>query len=78
MSVSGGVADVIEDGRNGFIVEAGNTSQTVGKLKFLLSEGEPEWNKLRSNAQRTIRERFNFDDYLKRLDELYCEVTGRK
>ena len=55
MSASGTVADVIEDGRNGFIIEAGNNNQTVGKLKFLLSESAAGWNEFRESARRTVR-----------------------
>jgi len=74
MSASGAVADVIEDGRNGFIVEAGNTDQTVGKLKFLLSESAAGWNEFRESARRTVRERFDFGSYLEKLDKLYTEI----
>lgn len=78
MSASGAVAEVIEDGRNGFLVDAGNTMQTVGRLKFLLSESEFGWSQLRENARRTVREKFDFKDYLKKLKELYAEVGGKK
>jgi glycosyltransferase involved in cell wall biosynthesis len=78
MSVSGAVADVIEDGRNGFLIEAGDTTQTVGRLKFLLSESEIGWKKLRENARKTVRERFDFSEYMKKLKALYSEVVAAK
>lgn len=77
MSASGAVADVIEDGHNGFLVEAGNMMQTVGRLKFLLSESEFGWHKLRENARRTVQEKFDFADYVIRLDALYAEVSSK-
>lgn len=75
MSASGAVADVIEDGRNGFLIEAGNTQQTVGKLKFLLSEGPAGLRELRENARRTVAERYSFDKYVSALDRLYKELV---
>ena len=77
MSVSGAVADVVDDGRNGFIVEAGNDEQTVGKLKFLLSEGERGRAELREAARQTVRDRFSFDRYIRELDNLYAEAARK-
>lgn len=77
VSASGAVADVIEDGRNGFIVEAGNTTRTVGKLKFLFSESETGWSELRESARRTVREKFDFGGYIAKLDKLYSEVADK-
>ena len=78
MSDSGAVADVIEDGRNGFLIEAGNTLQTVGKLKFLISESITGWANLRKHARETVVERFNFSDYVKKLQDLYKQTAAKK
>lgn len=78
MSESGAVADVIEDGRNGFLIDAENTTQTVGRLKFLLSEGSVGWSDLRKNARDTVREKFDFAEYIQRLNKIYEQAARRK
>jgi glycosyltransferase involved in cell wall biosynthesis len=75
MSDSGAVSTVIEDGRNGFLIEAGNLKQTVEKLKELLSPGA-DLNELRDNARRTVYEKFNIDRYISQLDEIYEDVAN--
>jgi len=69
---------VIEDGRNGFLIEAGNTMQTAGRLKFLISESVRGWEELRKNARQTVRERFDFADYVSKLSDIYKETASRK
>jgi glycosyltransferase involved in cell wall biosynthesis len=78
MSESGAVADVVDEGRNGFLIEAGNTMQTVGRLKNLISESVSGWNDLRKNARDTVRERFDFVDYVVKLNKIYKETAARK
>jgi len=78
MSASGAVADVIEDGRNGFLIEAGNTIETVGRLKMLLSESLNGWNELRDNARATVREKYDFTNYVERLRKIYGEIAAKK
>jgi glycosyltransferase involved in cell wall biosynthesis len=67
---------VVEDGRNGFLVDPGDITQIVGKLKFLLSEGETGWAEYRRNARETVRRRFNISDYSKHLESIYRDVTA--
>lgn len=69
------VRTVVEDGKNGFMVEPYNTAQTVGKLKFLLS-GKADWQSLRENARRTVEEKFSIDDYVVKLESLYAEIVN--
>lgn len=79
VSDRGAIPSVIDDGRNGFLVEPGNLTQIVGKLKFLLSEGEPGWNDLREHARRTVQDGFDLPQYSQRLQAIYSEIRdGRK
>jgi glycosyltransferase involved in cell wall biosynthesis len=78
MSASGAVADVIDDGRNGFLIDATNAEQTVMRLKLLLSESVKGWAELRKNARDTVRTRFDFADYLVNLNEIYKETAAKK
>jgi glycosyltransferase involved in cell wall biosynthesis len=78
MSESGAVADVIDDGRNGFLIDAANTEQTVVRLKLLLSESVKGWNELRKNARETVRTKFDFADYVMKLNKIYQETAAKK
>src|SRR5678816_1608085 len=67
VSNRGSMPTVVEDGRNGFLVDPGDITQIVGKLKFLLSEGETGWNEYRRNARETVRTRFDMTGYSTKL-----------
>ncbi|MCY7348522.1 MAG: glycosyltransferase family 4 protein [Pyrinomonadaceae bacterium] len=68
------VRAVIEDGANGFLVEPYNAAQVVEKLKILLS-GNADWGQLRRNARATVKEKYALNDYLKKLENLYAEIS---
>ena len=70
------VRAVIEDGKNGFMVEPYNAAQTAEKLKILLS-GKADWESLRENARRTVEEKFSIDDYVKKLENFYAEIVKK-
>lgn len=67
------VQAVIDDRINGFMVEPYNTGQVVEKLKYLLS-GPADWQNLRDNARRTVKEKFSINDYVKNLEKLYENI----
>lgn len=69
----GSVREVVREGVNGFLVEPGNTVQIVDKLRPLLSE-KIDWENLRKNARTTIEEKFNFKDYIEKLEHFYAEI----
>jgi len=73
----GTISDVVKDGRNGFFIEPGNLTQIAGRLKMLLSENDVAFDEFCVNARKTIRERFNFTDYIVKLDKIYKEVSAR-
>jgi glycosyltransferase involved in cell wall biosynthesis len=78
VSNRGSIPTAVDDGHNGFLVEPGDLTQIVGKLKFLLSEGEPGWEQLRRNARETIRERFDIAGYVEKLNAIYREIASSK
>jgi glycosyltransferase involved in cell wall biosynthesis len=75
VSDRGSMPSVVEDGRNGFLVEPGNLTQIVGRLKFLLSEGETEWIQIRRSARQTIVDGYDLDQYSRKLQSLYSQVA---
>ncbi|MEO8574538.1 MAG: glycosyltransferase family 4 protein [Pyrinomonadaceae bacterium] len=78
VSNRGSIPSVVEDGRNGFLVDPGDITQIVGRLKFLLSEGETGWNEYRRNARETIRAHFDIASYSQKLKNLYAEISPMK
>ncbi|MGI8812569.1 MAG: glycosyltransferase family 4 protein [Pyrinomonadaceae bacterium] len=74
MSESGAVGDVIKDGYNGFLIDANDTLQTIGKLKVLLTDGNKRWHELRTNAVETVRTKFSFDRFMDGLAKIYNEI----
>ena len=78
VSNRGSIPTVVDDGHNGFLVEPGDLTQIVGKLKFLLSEGEPGWEEYRRNARETVIERFDIGGYVEKLRSIYRELASAK
>ena len=74
VSNRGSIPTVVDDGRNGFLVEPGDITQIVGKLKFLLSEGEAGWNQLRQAARQTVIQGYDLAQYSKKLETIYSDV----
>ena len=75
VSERGSIPSVVEDGRNGFLVDPGDITQIVGKLKFLLSEGETGWNQVRESARQTIVDGYDLSEYSKKLRSIYSAVV---
>lgn len=69
------VRAVIKDGENGFMVEPYNAAQVADKLKFLLSDHRADFETLRQTARTTVKENFAFPDYIKKLENIYTEIT---
>jgi len=69
-SRAGGITDIVEDGKNGFLVPPGDAAKLAGAMKTLAND-----DKLRSemggNAKKSIDEKFNWDRIVDRLIELY-------
>lgn len=78
VSNRGSMPTVVDDGRNGFLIDPGDITQIVGKLKFLLSEGETGWNQYRLNARETVRSRFDIAPYAEKLRNIYAETLAKK
>ncbi len=68
------VASVIEEGKNGYMVEPKNTAQLVEKLKFLL-ENRAAWKAVQETAVATIKEKFAIEDYMKKLEDIYKSIV---
>ncbi len=64
------VAAVINDGINGYLVEPGNTSQLISRLKMVLAS-RPEWKPIQESAVETVRTKFSIPEYIEKLEGIY-------
>ncbi len=70
------VAAVIDDGKNGYLVEPRNTEQLVSRLKMVL-DSRSEWKPVQEEAAATVRSKFAISDYIEKLENIYTEVASR-
>lgn len=66
-----GVGDLIEDGRNGFVVPVENWMDVVDKIEFI-SENRGIVEKIGSYNKKLIRIKCDLHDYAKWLRETFC------
>lgn len=66
---------VVEAGVNGFLVEPRSVAQLTEKLKLTLS-GKIDLESMRKNARETIKAKFDLNDYIRRLENIYREVLS--
>lgn len=67
------IGAVIKDNFNGFLIKPKNTSQLIEKMEYILS-GKHDLEEIRRNARKTVEEKFNLTDYIKKLEQIYREI----
>lgn len=67
--------ELIENGKNGFVIDAGNFDQLVEKLETLISKGSLR-NKLGEEARKKFEKMFSIEKANKRLLSVYKESIG--
>ena len=70
----GGIPEVIEHGKNGFIVELGDTD-AVAKYAVQILSDEQNLAKFREQAFASVAKRFNSEDIVKQYEEIYYRLT---
>lgn len=68
-----GLSEIIEDGRNGFLVPYGDQEALASRLADLLTEPE-RWATVRAEARRTAEERFSWSSILPELERFICDL----
>lgn len=68
-------ADVIQDGHNGLLVEAGNVEGFAEAMLTLLND-PAERGRLGQNARQLAVELYSWEQYTRRLEEIYLNVLG--
>ena len=73
------IGAVIQDGENGFLIEPRNVKELTEKLRLLLSgqTDQTDWKNLRRNARKTVADKFNLQNYIKKLEAIYAEVDAK-
>lgn len=70
----GSIADVIQDGINGVIVEPKNPINLSLKIQELLNKPYELQNSIRNNAFLTIESDYNVDSYVNNLNRIYASL----
>ncbi len=68
-------AEVIQNGHNGLLVEAGDVNRFADAILTLLSDPE-ERVRLGQNARLQAIEKYSWEEYTRRLEEIYLNVLG--
>lgn len=71
----GGIPEMIESGRNGFLVEPFNSRELAEKILFYL-EHPAEAAEMALSARRTIEERFDWRLIVKKVLDVYAEALS--
>jgi glycosyltransferase involved in cell wall biosynthesis len=70
----GGIVDLVEDGENGIRVPPQNPEALAAALHRVLAE--PDFaTKLGRNARATIQQKFNAAESMRKLEEIYRQLS---
>lgn len=72
-----GITEVVDDGRNGVLVAAGD-SQTLAQAILELSRQPERRRRLGDAARRTVAERYSQKAMLRRLEQVYLKIIAEK
>lgn len=67
--------EVIQHGHTGLLVEAGNVNRFAEAIHMLLNDPEKR-ARLGKNARQQAVERYSWEEYTRRLEEIYLDVLG--
>lgn len=73
-SRSGGMSEIIEEGKSGFLIEPHNPRQLADKIEQAFALPETEKTKISMNAKQRIQKAFSLDVITKQLIAYYEEV----
>lgn len=74
---AGGIAEVIEDGNNGFLVNVDEPMQLVEKVSSLLQKWDEQAPRLKRNARSSVQQNFSLQRMVNQIENIY-EETLRK
>jgi glycosyltransferase involved in cell wall biosynthesis len=68
----GGIPELIEDGHNGFLFEAGNVKELKNELEYLI-ENPYELKRLEEGAFEAVK-KYGMDEHTKKLEKMYDKI----
>ena len=71
----GGIPELIEDGHNGFLFEAGNVKELKNKLEYLI-ENPYELKRLEEGAFASAK-KYGMDMHIRKLEKIYLEYMEK-
>ena len=72
----GGITEIIEDGKTGFLFEAFNKTDLKRAIQDLSTLNETEYINLSNNARKFAENNFNSDTHYLKLLEIYKQAIG--
>ena len=72
---TGGIPDIIQDGRNGYLVEPGSSPQLAEKISLLLKDGDLRV-RMGTEGRRFVEENYSWDAKAKELVEIYAGLIS--
>jgi glycosyltransferase involved in cell wall biosynthesis len=73
----GGVRDIILEGETGYVIEKGNQSEFIDKLKLLIENKEIR-TKMSQNGWNFVQEKFHYKRLVKDMENYYRELLKKK
>lgn len=67
----GGIPDIIENGRTGILIEPNNSDKIANAILRVFDMPQIEREHMILEAERNVREKFNWDNIAKKVDDLY-------
>lgn len=67
----GGLPELIEDGKTGYLFQAGNEKELAEKIDLVMNKSKEEYEKMSSYIAQKAKERHNWEDYTDFLIENY-------
>jgi len=74
----GSVPEIIEDGVNGFIIEAGDIEGAISAAKKIQEMPEDEYQKMRQRCRKSVENRFTVEKMVDGYEAVYKKMTDKK
>lgn len=72
----GGIPEVVNN-ENGILIEPGNIEQLANAIKNIVVDAELR-NKLGKQAHETIQEKFNMENFIEKIDQMYRLIKSKQ
>lgn len=76
-SNTGGIPEVIQDGKNGFLTIKGDEQDIADKLKYII-EHKDDLKSIQEEAIKTVQRKYTWEVITNQIEEIYKEVWSRK